>query len=91
VLETCEEIRTEFNGSRTDGKRVSLADLIVLGGTAVVEQAGTTWRSRSNQDARTPCRNGPTPFEALANTTSSKPRSPRPAGVRATPVPSDFV
>jgi len=39
VLATLERIQQEFNGSRSDGKRVSLADLIVLGGCAAVEQA----------------------------------------------------
>ncbi len=39
VLETLERIREEFNGAQTDGKLVSLADLIVLGGSAGIEQA----------------------------------------------------
>ncbi len=39
VLETLEQIQRGFNEGRTDGKRVSLADLIVLGGCAAVEQA----------------------------------------------------
>src|SRR6056297_341467 len=39
VLETLEEIQAEFNDSRSDGTKVSLADLIVLGGNAAVEQA----------------------------------------------------
>ncbi|WP_265111310.1 catalase/peroxidase HPI [Halosolutus halophilus] len=39
VLETLEGIQEEFNSSRSDGTRVSLADLIVLGGCAAVEQA----------------------------------------------------
>ncbi|WP_380681246.1 catalase/peroxidase HPI [Salinigranum sp. GCM10025319] len=39
VLDTYREIREEFNGSRSDGTRVSLADLIVLGGNAAVEAA----------------------------------------------------
>jgi catalase-peroxidase len=39
VLRTLEEIQQEFNGAQTDGKKVSLADLIVLGGCAGVEQA----------------------------------------------------
>ncbi|KIF04562.1 hydroperoxidase [Streptomyces sp. RSD-27] len=39
VLETLERVRQEFDGSRTDGTRVSLADLIVLGGCAAVERA----------------------------------------------------
>ena len=40
VLQTLEEIQSEFNSAQSNGKRVSLADLIVLGGCAAVEQAG---------------------------------------------------
>lgn len=39
VLKTLEGIRDAFNGGQTGGKRVSLADLIVLAGCAGVEQA----------------------------------------------------
>ena len=39
VLQTLEGIQNDFNGSQTNGKEVSLADLIVLGGCAAVEQA----------------------------------------------------
>ncbi|MCU4971889.1 catalase/peroxidase HPI [Halobacteria archaeon AArc-m2/3/4] len=39
VLETLEGIQEAFNSSRSDGTKVSLADLIVLGGNAAVEQA----------------------------------------------------
>jgi len=39
VLKALEAIRNEFNGSQAGGKKVSLADLIVLGGCAGVEQA----------------------------------------------------
>ena len=39
VLQTLEEIQAEFNGSQSNGKRVSLADLIVLAGCAAVEAA----------------------------------------------------
>ena len=39
VLQTLEQIQTDFNSSQTGGKRVSLADVIVLGGCAAVEQA----------------------------------------------------
>ncbi|PZG02632.1 catalase/peroxidase HPI [Micromonospora deserti] len=39
VLRTLEQIQQEFNNSQSGGKRVSLADLIVLGGCAAVEQA----------------------------------------------------
>ena len=37
VLKTLERIRKEFNSAQSDGKKVSLADLIVLGGCAAVE------------------------------------------------------
>jgi len=39
VLQKLEAIQKEFNGSATGGKKVSLADLIVLGGCAAVEAA----------------------------------------------------
>ena len=39
VLRTLEQIQAEFNGSQSGGKKISLADLIVLGGCAAVEQA----------------------------------------------------
>ena len=39
VLHKLEEIQKEFNTSQTGGKKVSLADLIVLGGCAAVEAA----------------------------------------------------
>ena len=39
VLQRLESIQNAFNKGRTGGARVSLADLIVLGGSAAVEQA----------------------------------------------------
>ena len=39
VLQALEKIQGEFNGAQTGGKKVSLADLIVLGGCAGIEQA----------------------------------------------------
>ncbi len=39
VLKTLERFQTEFNGAQSGGKKVSLADLIILGGCAAVEQA----------------------------------------------------
>ncbi|MDW8286819.1 MAG: catalase/peroxidase HPI [Flammeovirgaceae bacterium] len=39
VLGTLEKIQQEFNAAQKDGKKVSLADLIVLGGCAAVEKA----------------------------------------------------
>ena len=39
VLQTLEKIQKEFNSSESNGRTVSLADLIVLGGCAAVEEA----------------------------------------------------
>jgi catalase-peroxidase len=39
VLKALEGVRSEFNTGRSDGKKVSLADLIVLGGNAAIEAA----------------------------------------------------
>ena len=39
VLQTLEQIQQDFNTSQSGGTRVSLADLIVLGGCAAVEEA----------------------------------------------------
>ncbi len=39
VLQTLEGIQSEFNSTQFGGKKISLADLIVLGGCAAVEQA----------------------------------------------------
>jgi len=46
ALETLETLQKDFNSSQSGGKRSRLADLIVLGGCAAVEEAakkaGTT-------------------------------------------------
>ena len=39
VLQTLEHVQQDFNSSQSGGKKVSLADVIVLGGCAAVEQA----------------------------------------------------
>ena len=39
VLETLEKIQEEFNSAQSGQKKISLADLIVLGGCAAIEQA----------------------------------------------------
>ena len=39
VLDALEEIQGNFNDAQGDGKRISLADLIVLGGAAAIEKA----------------------------------------------------
>jgi catalase-peroxidase len=50
VLRTFEKIQKEFNGSQSGGKKVSLADLIVLGGCAAVEAAA----KKAGHDVRVP-------------------------------------
>jgi catalase-peroxidase len=39
VIEALEDVQQDFNRAQRDGKQVSLADLIVLGGAAAIEQA----------------------------------------------------
>jgi catalase-peroxidase len=39
VLQTLEKVQADFNASLSGGKKVSLADVIVLGGSAAIEQA----------------------------------------------------
>ncbi|MCW3466125.1 catalase/peroxidase HPI [Chitinophaga nivalis] len=41
VLKVLDNIQNAFNAAQTDGKKVSLADLIVLAGSAAVEKAAT--------------------------------------------------
>ncbi len=50
VLATLQSLQTAFNAARTDGKKVSLADLIVLGGAAAVERAA----KKAGLDVRVP-------------------------------------
>ncbi len=50
VLQTLEKIQQEFNKSQSGGKKVSLADLIVLGGNAAVEAAA----KKAGQDVQIP-------------------------------------
>ena len=50
VLPVLEDIQTAFNDAQSDGKKVSLADLIVLGGNAAVEEAA----KRAGQDVTVP-------------------------------------
>ena len=40
VLDVYERIKAEFDAAQSDGKRISIADLIVLGGGAALERAG---------------------------------------------------
>jgi catalase-peroxidase len=50
VLATLEAVQKAFNGSQSGGKKVSLADLIVLGGCAAVEAAA----KRAGHDVKVP-------------------------------------
>jgi catalase-peroxidase len=56
VLTTLEKIRQDFNSAQSGGKKVSLADLIVLGGCAAVEQAAR----KAGHDVAVPFRPGRT-------------------------------
>ena len=50
VLQKLEAIQKEFNGSQSGGKKISLADLIVLGGSAAIEAAA----KKAGQDVKVP-------------------------------------
>jgi catalase-peroxidase len=50
VLRTLEAIQKDFNGAQSGGKKVSLADLIVLGGCAAVEEAA----KKAGHDVKVP-------------------------------------
>jgi catalase-peroxidase len=50
VLQTLETIRKDFSGAQSGGKKVSLADLIVLGGCAAVEVAA----KKAGHDVKVP-------------------------------------
>ncbi|RWM28238.1 catalase/peroxidase HPI [Mesorhizobium sp.] len=54
VLETLEAIQKDFNAAQSGGKKVSLADLIVLGGVAAVEKAAKD----AGQDVNVPFKPG---------------------------------
>jgi catalase-peroxidase len=50
TLEKLEAIQKEFNGAKSGGKKISLADLIVLGGDAAIEEAA----KKAGQDVKIP-------------------------------------
>jgi catalase-peroxidase len=56
VLGTLEQIHKQFNDSQRGGKKISLADLIVLGGCAAVEHAA----AKAGNDVEVPFRPGRT-------------------------------
>jgi len=56
VLQTLEKIQQDFNSSQSGGKKVSIADVIVLGGSAAVEQAAKS----AGHDVQVPFKPGRT-------------------------------
>src|SRR5215813_12450048 len=54
VLKAPEAIQKDFNAAQSGGKKVSLADLIVLGGGAAIEKAAKA----AGQDVKVPFRPG---------------------------------
>jgi catalase-peroxidase len=50
ILQALEAIQKDFNGAQSGGKKVSLADLIVLGGSAAVEEAA----KKAGHDVKVP-------------------------------------
>ncbi|MFD5657114.1 catalase/peroxidase HPI [Streptomyces hirsutus] len=79
VLRTLEGIQESLDSSRTGGKKISLADLIVLGGAAAVEQAART----AGHDVRVPFTPGRTDAtQEWTDTESFAPLEPTADGFR---------
>jgi catalase-peroxidase len=79
VLDTLERIQDSFNRAQTGGKKVSLADLIVLGGSAAVEQAAR----RAGHDVDVPFTSGRTDAsQELTDVESFEPLEPTADGFR---------
>jgi catalase-peroxidase len=79
VLAKLEAIQKEFNGSASGGKKVSLADLIVLGGAAAVEKAAKD----AGVDVKVPFSPGRTDAsQQQTDVDSFKPLEPKADGFR---------
>jgi catalase-peroxidase len=79
VLSSLEAIQKEFNASQSGGKKVSLADLIVLGGCAAIEKAGKD----AGHDVKVPFTPGRTDAsQAQTDAESFAPLEPRADGFR---------
>jgi catalase-peroxidase len=79
VLEALEGIQADFNAAQTGGKKVSLADLIVLGGSAAVEAAA----KKGGHDVTVPFTPGRTDTtQELTDAASFVPLEPRVDGFR---------
>ena len=79
VLETLEAVQREFNAAQSGGKRISLADLIVLAGNAAIEDAAR----KGGQDVTVPFAPGRTDAsQAQTDIASFEPLEPRADGFR---------
>jgi catalase-peroxidase len=79
VLATLEGIQKEFNGAQTGGKKVSLADLIVLAGNAAVEAAA----KKAGQEVTVPFAPGRTDAKQdQTDVASFEPLEPKADGFR---------
>ncbi|MDX3662550.1 catalase/peroxidase HPI [Streptomyces sp. ID05-26A] len=93
VLRTLEGVQEAFNSSATGGKKVSLADVIVLGGAAAIEQAAKA----AGHDVEVPFLAGRT--DATQEQTDAEsfavlePKADgfRNYGGKATPLPSEYL
>ncbi len=79
ALKTLEKVQTDFNGALGGGKKVSLADVIVLGGCAAVEEAA----KKAGHSLSVPFSPGRTDAsQAQTDTDSFKPLEPLADGFR---------
>jgi len=79
ALEVLKSIQQDFNASRSDDVRVSLADLIVLGGAAAIEQAAAD----AGYDVEVPFRPGRTDAtQAQTDAEAFEPLEPKADGFR---------
>jgi len=79
VLDTLNKIKDDFNGAQSGGKKVSLADLIVLGGCAAIEKAAKD----AGHDVEVPFSPGRTDAtQELTDADSFEPLEPRADGFR---------
>jgi catalase-peroxidase len=79
VLQKLETIQKEFNASQSGGKKVSLADLIVLGGSAAIEKAAKA----AGHDVKVPFTPGRTDAsQEQTDAESFAPLEPRADGFR---------
>ena len=72
-MQKLEAIQKEFNASQSGGKKVSLADLIVLGGGAAIEKAAKD----AGQDVKSPSRRGAWTRRRIKPTSNPSSRSSR--------------